>query len=242
MDAREPAVGNTGAAPAQVLTREAVRNLDRVAMERFHVPGIVLMENAGRGCADVLEQLGVRGPVAICCGRGNNAGDGLVLARHLELRGIPPRLLFWSDPAELQGDAGANYVMAVAAGLPMFCFGSDSSAADWSVPLRDAPWIVDALLGTGARGEPRPPMDRVIRLLNGHQAHKLAVDVPSGLDCETGQPAATTFRADHTCTFVAAKPGLLLPSGRPWAGQIHVVDIGAPAALLREFGLTVPGD
>jgi NAD(P)H-hydrate epimerase len=223
-----------------VLTREAVRELDRQAIEEFGVPGIVLMENAGRGCADILQQLGARGPVAICCGRGNNAGDGLVLARHLELRGIASRLLFWSDPRALQGDAATNYAITMEAGLPLGTFCESASVADWEAPLRDADWIVDALLGTGAQGEPRPPLDAVITLLNQHAARKLAIDIPSGLDCETGRAARHTFRAEHTCTFVAAKPGLVAPHAQEWVGQLHVVDIGAPLALLRRFGFPAP--
>ena len=82
-------------------------------------------------------------------------------------------------------------------------------------------------------GEPRPPLDAVIHQLNSHNARRMAVDVPSGLDCETGLAAGRTFRADHTCTFVAAKPGLIAPAARPWVGTIHVLDIGAPANCWR---------
>jgi NAD(P)H-hydrate epimerase len=217
-----------------VLDRDAVRELDKRAIHQYGIPGVILMENAGRGCVDVLCQCQVRGPVAICCGKGNNAGDGLVMARHLDLRGIDARLLFWSDPAELQGDAGVNYVIARSAGLRM----QVCEAGEVERHLVGVDWIVDALLGTGATGEPRPPLDTVIDQLNAHAARKLAVDIPSGLDCQTGVVARHTFRADHTCTFVAAKPGLVAPGAEPWVGQLHVVDIGTPRTLLREFGIT----
>ena len=100
--------------------------------------------------------------------------------------------------------------------------------------LDDAQWIVDALLGTGSRGQPRPPLDQVIQRLNQQRALRLAVDLPSGLDCDTGEPAPTTFRADHTCTFVAAKIGFSSPSAREFLGQVHVLDIGAPRKLIDE--------
>ena len=220
-----------------ILTREAIRELDDRAIHKYGIPGIVLMENAGRGCVDVLCRCGVRGPVAICCGKGNNAGDGLVIARHLDLRGVAVRLLFWSDPATLQGDAAINFVIARSAGLEIqVCEGPDA-AAQLARHLDGVDWIVDALLGTGAVGEPRPPLDSVIDCLNGHASHKMSVDIPSGLDCQTGAVARHTFRADHTCTFVAAKPGLMVESAQPWVGRLHVLDIGAPSALLREFGI-----
>jgi len=221
-----------------VLNRETVRSFDERAIRDYGVPGIVLMENAGRGCVDEMCLWGVRGPVVICCGKGNNAGDGLVIARHLELRGVAVRLVFWSDPAELQGDAGANYLIAQRAGLTIeTCVGEDAEAR-LERCLADADWIVDALLGTGATGSPRPPLDGVIDRLNRHPARKMAVDIPSGLDCDTGVPAHPTFRADHTCTFVAAKPGLVVAAAQPWVGTLHVLDIGAPRALMTEFGLT----
>lgn len=220
-----------------VLNRDAVRDIDRRAGDDFGIPGIVLMENAGRGCAEVLCQVDARGPVVICCGKGNNAGDGLVLARHLDFRGIPTQLIFWSDPQQLQGDAATNFQIANKAHLPLVVADADRPLAALEAHLADARWVVDALLGTGATGAPRSPFDIVIARLNACAARKLAIDVPSGLDCETGQPATHTFRADHTCTFVAAKPGLLNPSAQPWVGQLHVAHIGIPRALLAQFGL-----
>ena len=220
-----------------VLSRHAVREIDRCAIQQFGIPAVVLMENAGRGCADVLCRLGIQGPVAICCGKGNNAGDGLVIARHLDLRGYSTRTLFWSDPGELTGDAGLNYQIVLRAGLAIDCCGERHQPASLAEHLAGVDWIVDALLGTGAQGEPRDPFGAVIDQLNVHPAKKLAVDVPSGLDCDTGVAARHTFRADHTCTFVAAKPGLVAAGAEPWVGQLHVLDIGAPRKLLAQFGI-----
>ena len=225
------------------LTRSAVREIDRRAMDQFGIAGIVLMENAGRGVADVLCQLGVHGPVAICCGKGNNAGDGFVIARHLDLRGYDPRVLLWAAPDELHGDAAKNYEIACKAGVRIEQFsGTSHDTAQLAHALENVTWIIDALLGTGARGAPRPPLDAVIDQLNEHAAPILAVDVPSGLDCDTGNASAHTIRADHTCTFVAAKPGLVANGAGEYVGKLHILDIGAPRVLIEEFMQTEPGE
>lgn len=215
------------------LSREQVREVDRRAIEEYGMSGLVLMENAGRGCVDKICQLGVSGPVVICCGRGNNAGDGFVIARHLDLRGCEVRVILFCDPSDLRGDAAANFSILAKCDVPLHVV----SAADektWESGLDGAQWIVDALLGTGSRGQPRPPLDRVIQRLNQQRALRLAVDLPSGLDCDTGQPAPNTFRADHTCTFVAAKIGFSSLSAGEFLGRVHVLDIGAPRKLIDE--------
>ena len=202
--------------------------------------GLVLMENAGRGTADVLCRLagteagGRLGRVVVCCGKGNNAGDGFVIARHLDLRGHEVRVLVWADPAELTGDAGANFQILLHTGVPIEVFGNRHDAARLAQQLAGADWIVDALLGTGARGEPRPPLDAVIDQLNAAAAKRLAVDLPSGLDCDTGAAAQHTIRADETCTFVAMKRGFATPGAEQYTGRIHVLDIGAPRRLVED--------
>ena len=221
--------------PSTVLTRAQAREVDRRAIDDYGMHSLVLMENAGRGCVDQILQQRVRGPVAICCGKGNNAGDGFVMARHLAIHGIAPRVLLWSDPAELSGDAAVNFRILQYCDVPLIAFAPDLDLDRLDAELTGVDWVVDALLGTGASGAPRPPLDRVIGRLNASPACKLAVDVPSGLDCDTGRAAGAVFRADHTCTFVAPKPGLLSDAARPYVGQLHVVDIGVPPRLVREI-------
>ncbi len=218
-----------------VLTRSAVRELDRRAVEQYGVPSIVLMENAGRGVADTILQLGHTGPVAICCYRGNNGGDGFVVARHLDLRGVRVRVLLWADPGTLQGDAAVNYRIVAASGIACKVFGDAFDPHETAAQLDGAELIVDALLGTGATGPPRPPLDQVIDAINAHPASILAVDVPSGLDCDTGMAAQHAVRAAYTCTFVAAKPGLVAPQAAAYVGQLHVVQIGAPRVLVQQM-------
>jgi NAD(P)H-hydrate epimerase len=216
-----------------VLTREQSRLVDRLAAEEYGFSGLVLMENAGRGVADVLCRLGIAGPVVVCCGKGNNAGDGFVLARHLDLRGHRVRVLLWAGPEELTGDAAANYRILKKTDVPIEVFGAAHDAPRLAKLLDAAAWIVDALLGTGAQGEPRPPLDCVIDQLNAAAAPKLAIDLPSGLDCDTGQPARHTIRAAETCTFVAAKTGFFAPGAASYIGRLHVLDIGVPRKLVE---------
>jgi NAD(P)H-hydrate epimerase len=208
---------------APALTRQQCREIDRRAIEEYGMSGLVLMENAGRGCVDVLERLGIDGPIIILCGKGNNAGDGFVIARHLQIRGHKCRVLLLCPPTEFHGDAAANFAILQKTGAPIEVVSAASRAA-----LTDAAWIIDALLGTGAVGEPRPPFDAAINWINAQPAKRFAVDVPSGLDCDTGQPAAHTVRADHTCTFAAMKIGFTQPTAKPFTGKVHVCDIGVP--------------
>jgi NAD(P)H-hydrate epimerase len=218
-----------------ILTREQVRQVDRLAVEQFGMSGLVLMENAGRGVADVLCRLGVSGPALLACGKGNNAGDGFVIARHLDLRGYAVRVALWAEPEELAGDAAANFRILQKTDVPIEVFGDWLDAPRLENMLRGTAWIVDALLGTGAKGEPRPPLDAVIDRLNAAPAPKMAVDLPSGLDCDSGQPASHTVRAAETCTFVAAKPGFFNPGAENYVGRLHVLDIGVPRSLLRRM-------
>jgi len=222
------------------ITRQQSREVDRRAIEQYGMTGLVLIETAGRGTVDVLcnvarPESGSRLRVAICCGKGNNAGDGFVIARHLDLRGHEVRVLVWAEPAELTGDAEANFKILRQAQVPIELFGNRHDAARLAVQLEGMDWIVDALLGTGARGEPRPPLDEVIDQLNATAAKRLAVDLPSGLDCDTGMAAQHTIRADETCTFVAMKHGFMARGVEQFTGRVHVLDIGAPRQLVEEI-------
>jgi NAD(P)H-hydrate epimerase len=217
------------------LNRRQVREVDERAVKEYSMSGLVLMENAGRGVADRLCQFGVDGSVVICCGKGNNGGDGFVIARHLDLRGVAVTVLLFADPAELTGDAAANYRILEKCGLAIQNFAHPLDSKRLDRHLSAAEWIVDSLLGTGATGEPRPPYDQAIARINAACKPVMAVDLPSGLDCDSGKPAANTIRAAHTCTFVAVKPGFFAPGAERFTGEIHVLDIGAPRKLIDEI-------
>ncbi len=212
------------------ISREQARELDRRAVQEYGMASVMLMENAGRGVADTLCRLGIAGPVAVCCGAGNNGGDGFVVARHLDLRGFAVRVLLLADADKLSGDALLNYRVLEKSGVPIRAVNNEQL----SMELANAACIVDALLGTGARGEPRPPLDAAIDAINAHNSTVIAIDLPSGLDCETGQAAHCTVVAAHTCTFVAAKGGFANPAAARYLGELHVLDIGAPRKLVEE--------
>jgi NAD(P)H-hydrate epimerase len=217
------------------LSRDEARVIDRRAIENFGVPGVVLMENAGRGAADLLLSLGIHGPVAICCGPGNNGGDGFVIARHLHNKQVPVRVLLFVRPEELTGDAAINYHIIVRLGLPIAVHaGPQLDAEKLRRELALPEWVVDALFGTGLTGPVRPPFDGVIAAINAAPVRVLAVDIPSGLDCDTGQPLGPTVRAMHTVTFVAQKKGFANPAAQAWLGQVHVADIGFEPPTRRD--------
>ncbi len=214
------------------LTRQQVRDIDRRAIEEFGVPGVVLMENAGRGATEILLSLGVSGPVVICCGKGNNGGDGFVIARHLDNHGVSVRVLLFAEPSTLTGDAAINYHIIERSRLPILV---QPDLAAVTAELASAAWVVDALFGTGLTGPLRAPFDAVVAAINAADKPVLGVDIPSGLDCDTGQPLGPTVRAAHTVTFVAEKAGFADPAARAWLGQVHVASIGAPRALLAHY-------
>ena len=220
-----------------LLSRNEVRELDRRAIEEYGLPGVVLMENAGRGCALLLHELRVQGPVVICCGKGNNGGDGFVIARHLDNGEIPVKVLLFGKSAELAGDAAINYRIIAKSGVPIEQVETQPLDGDkLNHELAAAQWIVDALFGTGLKGAMRPPFDQVIAAINGSGAQVLAVDIPSGLDCDTGQPLGPTVRADHTATFVSLKKGFANPAAQEWLGSVHIIDIGIPRILISGAG------
>lgn len=225
-------------APSEVyLSRDEVRSIDRIAIDDYGLPGIVLMENAGRGAAAVLLARGCSGPVAICCGKGNNGGDGFVIARHLDLAGCVVRLLLTCPVAELTGDARINAEVAQHSGIPLQFVSNPPDSAAIDAHLAGAEWIVDALLGTGTQGTIREPFAAVIEAISRSPARVLAVDLPSGLDADTGQPLGPCVRADLTATFVARKRGFAQLAAAEWLGDVHVIDIGAPRRLLERFGI-----
>ena len=213
-----------------MFSREQIRDVDRRAIEELGVPGVVLMENAGRGCAELLLRLGIHGPVTICCGKGNNGGDGFVIARHLDNVRIPVRVLLFADPSKLSGDAAVNYHILRLSEFPVEVISGSENLSDH---FRNADWIVDALLGTGLSGQVRSPMDTIISAINQSGANIISVDIPSGLDCNSGEPLGCAIRAHHTATFVGPKLGFGKPSAQEWLGKVHVIGIGAP----REYNV-----
>ena len=220
----------------RALSRDEVREIDRRAIDEFGVPGVVLMENAGREAARWLVELGVRGPVVICCGKGNNGGDGTVMARHLDAWGFDVHVVIACDSASVTGDALTNLQIVEASKIPIIRWIPDQPRdARIAELLQAACWIVDGLAGTGMQGEVREPLRSAIETLNACAAPKFAIDIPSGLDADSGQPLGSTIRATHTATFVSLKRGFLNPKAAPFTGEVRVFEIGVPRELLKPF-------
>ncbi len=217
------------------LARDEVRNVDQRTIEEFGIPGVILMENAGRGAAELLIRRGVDGTVVICCGKGNNGGDGFVIARHLDQAGIEVEIWLFADASKLSGDALTNYEIAKRSRLRIHEHHTQPSPEELTKSLASADWIVDTLLGTGIQGEVKGDIRGVIEAINSAGKQVLAVDLPSGLDANTGEPLGVCIQATLTTTFVARKLGFDNPASKQWTGNVEVVDIGLPRALLNQY-------
>jgi NAD(P)H-hydrate epimerase len=207
------------------LTRAQVREIDRISIEQYHIPGIVLMENASRGVADVALRMlpHARNPkILVLCGGGNNGGDGLAAARHLHNAGCNIQIAVTIDPARYQGDALVNWKIIQAMQLPV------AQATPTLIESTKSELILDAIFGTGLTQAPRSPFDKIIESLDGRKIPILAIDLPSGLDCDTGQPLGTCVRATRTVTFVAEKVGFQNPEAKQYLGEVEVAEIGCP--------------
>ncbi|MCH2179256.1 MAG: NAD(P)H-hydrate epimerase [Mariniblastus sp.] len=219
------------------LTRRQSRLVDRLAIENYGIPSMVLMENAGRGCCVELRREGCRGPVVVLCGSGNNGGDGLVIARHLAVCDIKVSVLLMGARSRFRGEAAVNLEIADRLGLPVVSAEQltgrfEMEASISRVDGTPTEWVVDAVLGTGGQGPPRGLAAKVIRVSNQTGVRRMAVDMPSGMDCDTGQLSDPTFQADMTCTMVAAKRGFSNPDASDWLGDVRVIDIGVDSRLL----------
>lgn len=214
------------------ISRQQARMIDQVAINRYGVPGAVLMENAARGCAEILAARRPR-RVILCCGKGNNGGDGLAMARHLDLLGVATQTLLFSSPDEIRGDAALQLNIVRQADLPLEIVPAEVSDAALDQLLQNADWIVDALLGTGVQGKPRAPLDQVIRAINRSGAQRMSIDLPSGLDSDTGTPADPTIAASVTVTMVAPKLGFSADSAKPYLGEVLTTGIGAPQKAIE---------
>src|SRR5262245_14836522 len=227
------------------LTRAQAREFDRRAIDEFAMPGVLLMENAGRGVAVHVRRVNPKKRrTVVVCGGGNNGGDGFVLARHLDNWGWPVKVLLCARPSELRGDAAVMYQILAKSKVAIDVMLTDSvrfeDYLNQELTNFNDGWVVDALFGTGLTGVVREPFDRVIAAMNSSPAPILAVDIPAGLACDTGEPLGATVRAVYTITFVGLKRGFLAAGALTWTGEVHVVDIGAPRALLANF--PVAGD
>ncbi|MBM3990495.1 MAG: NAD(P)H-hydrate epimerase [Planctomycetes bacterium] len=218
------------------LSREDLRALDARAIAELGIPGAVLMENAGRQAAELLlaalrQQVfaGRRAPapwrVAVVCGTGNNGGDGYVLARHVQRAGHCVEC--WASGPPATDEARTNHAIVLRLGIPVRTLSDAESLASAAAAWGNFDALVDGLLGTGLRGAPRAEHSAVIAAMNGAVApFKLALDLPSGLDCDEGVAAGACFRADLTVTFAARKLGFDGACAAEFLGSVRVADLG----------------
>jgi len=221
------------------LTRDQARELDRIAIGQYGVPGLVLMENAGRACADEAVKMlgqGARGRVVVLCGKGNNGGDGFVVARHLENRGCEVQtFLVGETDAVLRAadECAVNLRIVLNMGIPVVEVRGEGEIAAALQAAARADLVVDAMLGTGLSGEVRGPYRALIEGINGLGVPVLSVDVPSGLDCDTGRALGVAVKADRTVTFVLTKRGYAQPGAEQFTGQVRVAQISMPRRMIE---------
>ena len=215
-----------------VMSRAEVRAVDQWAINTLGVPGVVLMENAGRSCAELIKEklAGVHEPrVCIFCGTGNNGGDGYVIARHLLNSGFKVTLVICGDRNKIKGDAKINLDIVEGLSQPIEQLNLKGGDINGQVETftTGADMLVDGLFGTGLKGQLRNEYKQLIENVNGRNCLVLAIDIPSGLDCDTGEPLGAAIKATYTVTFVAVKKGFTsADKAIQYTGEIYVASIG----------------
>lgn len=210
-------------------SRAGIRSLDLIAVTRYRIPSILLMENAAIAITrEALSIARANQSVTIICGPGNNGGDGLAAARHLHIAGRNVRILLAAPRARFSGDAATNLAIVRAMRLPI---------APATSRFGRPHLIIDALFGTGLDRPVTGAAAEVIARINRSRAPVLSVDIPSGLDADTGLPLGAAVRATRTLTLVGRKQGFDVPGARRFTGPVRVGDIGIPPELARAHAL-----
>jgi len=216
------------------LSFSEIRRLDSDAIQSLGLPSLLLMENAARGVVDAIVQSGPWNSITIVAGPGNNGGDGFAAARQLSATGIDSHVFLLRGNKTLSADAESNLQFLARSGVEVV----DTTISQLQAhceKLNSRDLIVDSLLGTGIRGIVSSPFADAINCINSASAQVLSVDVPSGLDCDTGLPCGTCVRANNTVTFVALKNGFLMPAAKDFTGPVTVCPIGIPQTWMNNW-------
>lgn len=217
------------------LSVDQLRELDKRCVSQFGMNSLQLMENAGAGSASwIVENV----PCCRCivlCGPGNNGGDGYVLARHLDYFGYRVEVISLTDPQKLRGDAQFNEQIVQAMKLPVLVDVDASRCDEIFVHLESSDIIIDALLGTGSSLPLRANFRAMICSANRSCAKRIALDVPTGFDADTGEVEPDCFRASTTLTYAALKLGFADPRSAEVTGHVEVISIGAPRCLMAQL-------
>jgi NAD(P)H-hydrate epimerase len=226
----------------RILTAEAMREVDRQAIEGLGIPGMVLMENAALGVVDAIgETYPEAGSAALFCGPGNNGGDGLAIARHLAVRGYEVRIYLATGGRELTGDAGTQLAICRAMGLPIEEIGEGADLGPVLAAAGGCDLVVDALFGTGLGRALEGTFAALVEGMNELPRPRVAVDLPSGLNGSRAEPLGPHVRADLTVTFAALKVAHVLPPAAAACGELAVADLGIPHDLLEDNREGEPG-
>ena len=219
-----------------VITVDEAKSIDSAAMSALGISSLVLMENAARGICELIKQKFSDVPsILIACGFGNNGGDGLALARLLAAENIEASTYLIDAGRTLSADAAANHRLLASCKLPLCCDSNGITFRKDIQRLDSKCLIVDCLLGTGIQGNPKAPYSEVIQAVNQSAAQVLAVDVPSGLNAQTGVAGSPTVVANHTMTFVGKKLGFETRQGQQHTGDVSVAPIGLPVCWVKSF-------
>ena len=214
-----------------LVTASEMRKMDQETIESFGLPGRILMENAGRGATRfLLEQLGDLSTkkIGVVAGRGNNGGDGFVIARYLSQKGIRVTVFLLSRSSKVQGDAEENLKLLSPLGVPVIEIPDQDAFVTHKTIMRHQDVWIDAILGTGLQSDVKGFFKTIIDFINQSSKPVFAVDMPSGLNSDTGQPCGTCIQACATATFAFAKTGHFLFPGAEHTGKLEIVDIGIP--------------
>ncbi|WP_432665998.1 NAD(P)H-hydrate dehydratase [Wukongibacter baidiensis] len=222
----------------KVALSDEMKKIDKTAIEKYGIPGVVLMENAGRVVAEeIINEFGIDSKLTIVCGRGNNGGDGYVLARHLYDKGYDLKVFVLGEKSGIGGDALINYKIINNLGVNIEEIVNDEDLMKLKENIIDYPIVVDSLFGTGLNNEVGGIPERVINIINEYGKHIIAVDIPSGIGGNDGKVYNVAIKANKTITFGLPKCGNLIYPGAEYNGELLIKDIGIPNEIIKNVEL-----
>ena len=219
----------------RLVSNQEMKKIDQWSIKSLRIPGIVLMENAGRGCVDVLEKyFALKNlKVLIVCGKGNNGGDGFVMARHLQNRGTIAKIILPGKGNKLTGDSLINYELAKKTKIDVYET-TDLNKIKRINNTFHPDVLIDAIFGTGFKGTPEGIYFKLIEMINKSEAFVFSIDIPSGINGDNGQFEKICVIADATATMCLPKQGNYLYPGRAFCGDLYTIDIGVPYSLINQ--------
>lgn len=217
------------------VSADEMRLLDETAIKDYCFPSLVLMENAGRGISEIIARAHKPCRVVVIAGKGNNGGDGFVTARYLSNLGFQVRVLTLGDPASLKEESAINYRIIEKMKIPIRGMSKDFSEENVVHFISDGELIVDAIFGTGLRRDLHGVFDVAVKGILAARRSVISIDIPSGIDSDSGRVCGVAVRASITATLGLPKIGLLMGQGPEYAGKVEVVDIGMPRILLAPY-------